>query len=156
LSTGFGFSDNYSRASALRVNDLAYANYAFEYQKQAVTGASPVGLVVMLYDGALRFMEAGREAILAKDFAEQNRNLQRAQKIVLHLIGTLDHEKGGPIANNLRELYKYVLDQLVNANIHDQASRVDEAIKTFSQLREGWAELERQVKDKGQEQLVAA
>jgi flagellar protein FliS len=110
----------------------------------------------MLYDGALRFMEEGKAAILAKDLPEQDRNLQRAQKIVLHLMGTLDHEKGGQIADNLKALYLYVLDQLVKANIYDQAERVDEAIRTFSELRSGWAELEKRTKNQGSGQLVAA
>ncbi len=110
----------------------------------------------MLYDGALRFMEAGKASIKNRDLEAQDRNLQRAQKIVLHLMGTLDHDNGGEISTNLLSLYTYVLDQLVKANIYDQADRVDEAIRTFSELRQGWAQLEEQSKASDQEQLVAA
>lgn len=147
---------NPRRPARIEESGLAYANHALEYRKQAVTGASPVGLVVMLYDGALRFMEAGKASIKNRDLEAQDRNLQRAQKIVLHLMGTLDHDNGGEISTNLLSLYTYVLDQLVKANIYDQADRVDEAIRTFSELRQGWAQLEEQSKASDQEQLVAA
>jgi flagellar secretion chaperone FliS len=134
---------------------LAYANYAFEYQKQAVSAASPVGLIVILYDGALRFMEAGKAAMKSGDLNNQNTSLQRAQKIVLHLMATLDLEKGGIVAANLMSLYSYVLDQLVQANVHDQPDKIDLAIQTFSQLRSGWSQLdERQKQNRGE--LIAA
>jgi len=134
---------------------LAYANYAFEYQKQAVQSASPVGLIVLLYDGALKFMEAGKAAMKQGDLYNQNNNLQRAQKIVMHLMATLDMEKGGVVAANLMSLYNYVLEQLVNANIYDQTEPIDHAMHTFSELRSSWSELDqRQKQNRGE--LVAA
>ena len=133
---------------------MTHSQYAMEYRKQAVSTASPVGLVVMLYDGALRFMEAGKAAIKAHDLEAQNKNLLRAQRIVMHLMGTLDTEQGGQIATNLLSLYTYVVDRLVKANIEDKVEPVDEAIRTFSELRRGWFDLE--IKIKSEEQLVAA
>ena len=134
---------------------MAYANYAFEYQKQAVNTASPVGLIVMLYDGALRFMEAGKAAMKTGDLYNQNNNLQRAQKIVLHLMGTLDMEKGGIVSANLMTLYNYVLDQLVQANVNDQTEPIDRAMHTFSELRSGWSQLDQQGR-RDQVELIAA
>ena len=138
------------------VSVMAYPNYALEYRKHAVSGASPVGLVVMLYDGALRFMEAGKAAIKSKDYESQNKNLLRAQKIVLHLMGTLDVEKGGQIATNLLSLYSYVVERLVKANMEDRVEPVDEAIRTFSELRKSWSQLETNSKSQVAEQCVAA
>lgn len=135
---------------------MAYPNYALEYRKHAVNGASPVGLVVMLYDGALRFMEAGKNAIRAHNYEAQNRNLVRAQKILIHLMGTLDMEEGGQIATNLMSLYSYVIDRLVKANMEDRIEPIDEAIHTMSELRQGWSQLDTQGQVRVTEQCVAA
>ena len=120
---------------------MAYGNHAQEYRKNAVLGASPAQLVVMLYDGALRFMEAGRMAMRAKDLPRQNDALQRAQKIVVELLSTLDLEQGGEIASNLASLYGFVLDKLMEANVYDRESALDEAAKPVRDLREAWAQI---------------
>jgi flagellar secretion chaperone FliS len=121
---------------------LAYKKLANEYRKGAVTGASPLKLVVMLYDGALRFMEAGKHAMAAKNLEKQNAELQKAQRIVTELMACLDMEHGGEIAQNLFALYSYVLNELVQANINDEPEGVDRAIAVMSELRMSWVELE--------------
>lgn len=120
---------------------MAYGNQAQEYRKNAILGASPAALVVMLYDGALRFIEGGRMAMRAKDLSRQNDLLQRAQRIVLELMSTLDREKGGEIAGNLAALYDFVLDRLMRANIEDVETPLDEAAHTLRELREAWAQI---------------
>ncbi len=120
---------------------MAYGNQAQEYRKNAVLGASPAQLVVMLYDGALRFIEAGRAAMRAKDITRQNEALQRAQKIVSELLSTLDHDKGGEIATNLANLYYFVLSSLMEANIHDKEEPLDAASATLRELREAWVQI---------------
>lgn len=120
---------------------MASGRFAHEYQKQQVNGASPVQLVVMLYDGALRFMEAGKHAIVNKNLEKQNYYIQKAQRIVTELMATLDMEKGGEVAKNLFALYGYVLNELVTANIQDEIEAVDRAIRVFSELRESWAQI---------------
>lgn len=125
---------------------MAQGRFVQEYRKGAVNGASPVQLVIMLYDGALRFMEAGRHAILEKDLEKQNQSLQRAQKIVMELMSCLDMENGGEIATNLLALYTYALEQLVQANLKDDPEAVDRTIRIFSELRDSWVEIEKSVK----------
>lgn len=124
-----------------RRSSLAYGNHAQEYRKNAVLGASPAGLVVMLYDGALRFIEVGRHAMRARDLTRQNEALIRAQRIVAELLSTLDREKGGEIATNLANLYDFVLDRLMQANMRDEEKLLDEASKTLSELREAWVQI---------------
>ena len=135
---------------------MAYRNLVEEYKKNAVNSASPLKLVIMLYDGALRFMESGKEAILQKDYSRQNDYLQRAQKIVLELMSSLDMESGGEIAHNLMSLYSYVLQQLINANVYDQTDPVDTSIKIMSELRLSWMTLEDQLKTNSEEIAHAA
>jgi len=125
--------------------NVGYAQVANEYRKQAVNGASPLQLVIMLYDGALRFMEAGKHAIVNRDLQRQNDNLQRAQRIVLELLACLDMDKGGEIAKNLFAIYTYVVNELVEANVNDDAAAVDRCRKIFSDLRSSWVQIEQQV-----------
>ncbi len=110
----------------------------------------------MLYDGAIQFMEAGKAAMKKKDLYNQSHNLQRAQKIVAHLMGTLDMERGGDISANLWPLYNYVYGKLVSANIRDQSESIDECLKIFTQLREGWSELDEKIKRERNAEPVAA
>lgn len=125
---------------------MAYGRITHEYRKQAVNGSSPLQLIIMMYDGALKFMEAGKHAIAHHDLSRQNDQLQRAQKVVLELMACLDQEEGGEVAVNLLRLYTYVVNELVKANCEDNAEAVDRCIKIFSDLREGWVTIEAQAR----------
>jgi len=123
---------------------VSYANGASAYRKNAAMGASPVQLIVMLYDGAIRFMEEGKRAMLEKNYEVQNAKLQRSQKIVMELMGSLDFSQGGDVAKNLLKLYEYVLSELVEANINDDPIRIENAQATMRELREAWATIQSQ------------
>ena len=75
------------------------------YLETAVETASPARLIVMLYDGAIRFINEAAYAMQQRDYETQNTKLQRAQKILAELISSLDFDKGGEIAENLFRLY---------------------------------------------------
>jgi flagellar protein FliS len=121
---------------------LATNPYVDQYRKSAVAGASPLQLVVMLYDGCLRFMEAGKRAIQDRDLEKQNDSLQRAQRIIAELMSTLDMEKGGDVSQNLLSLYTFAYNRLVEGNIEDRVEYVDHAIQVMSGLRDSWVQLE--------------
>jgi flagellar protein FliS len=121
---------------------LANGRFAHEYRKNAVNGASPLQLIIMLYDAALRFMEAGKQATKKRDLEAQNIQLQKAQKVVLELMACLDMDQGGDIAKNLLALYTYVVNELVRANMEDDYDAVDRCIKVMSDLRDSWNQLE--------------
>jgi flagellar protein FliS len=135
---------------------LANGRFIQEYQKNAVNGASPLQLVIMLYDGALRFMEAGKHAMAQKDLEKQNHSLQKAQKIVMELMACLDMQQGGEVASNLFGLYAYVLNELVAANCEDKPEPIDRCIGILSQLRESWVAVEAKTRGESQEQLGVA
>lgn len=122
---------------------MGYNKGAQAYRQNAINGASPIQLVIMLYDGALRFMDEGKSAMAIKDHETKNFKLQRAQKIVMELISTLDIRNGGEIATNLLSLYTFTINELVDGNIHDNPERIDNAVKTMTELRDSWVELER-------------
>lgn len=123
---------------------MAYAQVANEYRKNAVNTASPLQLVIMLYDGAIRFMEQGKIAMAARQLDKQNESLQRAQKIIFELMSCLDMTKGGEIAQNLFSLYTYVVNELVEANIKDEPEGIDRSMKILRELRVSWAAVEKE------------
>lgn len=108
------------------------------YLETAVETASPARLIVMLYDGALRFIHEAAYAMRQRDYETQNAKLLRAQKILAELISSLDFDKGGEIAENLFRLYTYMYNQLVEANINDSLENLEHVTNLLSELREAW------------------
>lgn len=131
-------------------------NQLEEYRKNAIAGASPLQLVIMLYDGAMRFIEQGKAAMERRDLHAQNTALQRAQAIVTELTSCLDMKAGGEIAKNLFALYTYVYNQLVQANVEDRPELLDPCLKILSSLRESWAILEERQRSPAEAQSEAA
>ncbi|MDW8051969.1 MAG: flagellar export chaperone FliS [Armatimonadota bacterium] len=114
------------------------ANGHERYLETAVETASPVRLIVMLYDGAIRFINEAAYAIRQRDYETKNAKIQRAQRILTELICSLDFEKGGEIARNLYRLYNYMYNQLIEANIEDSYERLEHVVNLLSELREAW------------------
>lgn len=122
---------------------MAYGNQSIDqYRKAAINSASPLQLVIMLYDGSMKFMLAAKVAMEAEDRFTQNEKLQRAQRIISELTSCLDMEAGGDIAQNLYSLYDFVYNRLVEANIQDRPDYIDQAMKVMSDLRESWVQVE--------------
>lgn len=114
------------------------------YRRTAVQSSSPVQLVVMLYDGALRFCADARGAILRRDVAAKGKALSKAIAIVGELQGTLDLERGGEVAVSLHQLYSFLTDRLISASFTQSVEPLDQAVRVLTNLREGWAKVEEQ------------
>ncbi|MBL8059486.1 MAG: flagellar export chaperone FliS [Chthonomonas sp.] len=130
--------------------------YVDTYRQNSVLTASPLQLVILLYDGALRFLHAAKEAMLRKDLYEQNANLQKAQSIVSELSAGVNVSQGGELAENLLGLYSYCFNEIVDANLNDKVENVDRCISVLNQLRESWIELEKQQRQGPSEDLPLA
>jgi flagellar protein FliS len=120
--------------------------YARAYQAQSVLTASPGQLVLMLYDGALRFLGHAKDALQAPEESPRrieiiNTNLIKAQNILAELQANLNHEAGGDHAANLDRLYEYYLRRLLEANMKKSVEPVIEVEGLVRQLRDGWAEM---------------
>ena len=113
-------------------------NAAEAYKRQQVLTATPEALTLMLYNGALRFMTEGREAIEKKDYEEANNSLQKAQNIITEFRVTLNMEY--EISHQLLPLYNYVYDRLVAANMKSDLAQLDEAKNIITELRDAWAQ----------------
>jgi flagellar protein FliS len=117
------------------------------YQRTQVDTASPAKLVVMLYDGAIRFLRQAQAAMQRGDREGQNHCLVRAQRIIAELASSLDLEAGGEIATNLMALYQFMHEQLVIANLQDDVSTVQKVREMLESLREAWAQVEVAVRE---------
>lgn len=136
---------------------MSYAHSQLDtYRKNAVETASPLQLVVMLYDGALRFMDAGRRAMVAGNRWEKNQNLQRAQRILAELMSSLDMDKGEEVAKNLFALYSFCYSRLVEANLEDDTNLIDQPIRVLTELRDSWSKVEAGLRQQQSEAQDAA
>ncbi len=120
--------------------------YARAYQTQSILTASPGQLVLMMYDGALRFMAQARAGFaLPEDnysrIEKINVALLRAQAILVELRANLDMNAGGEIAANLDRLYDYYVRRLQEANLRKDEKPVIEIEGLVRTLRDGWAEM---------------
>ncbi len=131
-----------SRSVRPRAN-LAALRAQRQYQQSQIETASPTRLIVLLYDGAIRFSTLGLEALEAQRYEEQNEYLLKTQRIVTELMSSLDRNRGGEVAANLYRIYTYLIEQLVRANMQDDAAQLREAIHTLTDLRETWIEIDR-------------
>jgi flagellar protein FliS len=111
------------------------------YRQSAVLSATPEQLVVMLYDGAQRFLRQANTAMRDGHIERAHNVLRRAELIVAHLDGTLDHEQGGPVAANLHSIYVFCLAHLNRARMEQDPAKLDQVGRLLGELREAWAEI---------------
>jgi|SRR5690348_12111637 len=116
----------------------AYAQAAARYRATQVQASSPLERVVLLYDGAIRFMDAAKDAIGRRDIPARRDALSRAHAIVGQLKSTLDMAAGGEVAESLDRLYGFVTARLLDAARLQDARPIDECLAVFQSLREGW------------------
>jgi flagellar protein FliS len=114
------------------------------YEVGAVATASPAGLVTILYDAALSSVGRAKQALGGLPGPEEldraNKELTKAQDIVLELQLSLDHVQGGQIAESLASLYEFCLDRLLRANLSKDPQPLSAVVSVLSQLREAWTE----------------
>jgi len=128
-----------------------------QYRQTAIETATPTRLVVMLYDGAIRFLSSALPEMHARRYDAQTRLIGRAQAIIAHLRDTLDFAQGGAVAHDLETCYVALYDALTDANIHDKPERVQQAIDSLRELREAWIEVDRRCQaGKGHTSLESA
>jgi flagellar protein FliS len=103
-----------------------------------VQSRTPLELVVMLYDGALRFMGTAREAIERRDIPARREALSRTLAIISELQSTLNLAEGGQVAIELDRLYSYSNARLLDAAMKNEVAAVDDVKRVFEILRDGW------------------
>jgi len=108
------------------------------YKEHRVMTASPGRLVVMLYDGAVRFCKQAVTQLEQGRIAEKGQSIARAIDIIQELDVSLNLEQGGQVARDLRRLYEFMLKRLVQANLRQDPEMIREVIRLLEELAEGW------------------
>jgi flagellar protein FliS len=111
------------------------------YKQTDVTSRSPLEIVVLLYDGAIRFLGEAHVASTRSDRPSRTRSVARAQAIIGELQGTLDMERGGQVATDLDRLYTYMTSRLLDATARQDDTAIAEVQKLLGSMREAWAKI---------------
>ncbi|MEM0950681.1 MAG: flagellar export chaperone FliS [Cyanobacteria bacterium P01_H01_bin.74] len=117
-----------------------YAKQADHYKKNQIETATPTELLIMLYEGAIRFLLIAKKAHETNDLEKFHNHLLKAQHIIQEFMNSLDMEVGGEMAENLIKLYEYLNYQLVQANIKKDIALIDEVLFHLRQLKATWEE----------------
>jgi flagellar protein FliS len=115
------------------------ASHSAAYRQQSILTATPGQLVVMLYDGCLRFLRRAEGAAETGDRPRVTEAVSRATAIIMELNATLDMDRGGEIAQNLRSLYFFLHRHLIDASREASADKIRQAISLVADLREAFA-----------------
>ena len=120
---------------------MALPNAYAQYSNNKVLTASPAELVLMLYDGAIKFCNIAMTAIDAKNIPKAHTNIVKAQKIIDHLRITLDMSY--PVAQDFDNIYDYVAKRLVEANVSKDKEILEEVCTHLRSVRDTWKEVMR-------------
>jgi flagellar protein FliS len=109
------------------------------YGAVKVTTSSPGQVLVMLYDGLLRFLRDAQTAMIAKDRVKTGERISRSHAILAQLLGTLDSSHNPQLCVQLQALYVFCMQHLLRANIAQNPDMIGEIVVILSPLRDAWA-----------------
>ncbi len=108
------------------------------YQDTSVSTQSRGRLIVMLYDGAIKFLKLANKAIDEKNYEAKGKYINKTLDIINELNTVLNVEAGGEIAQNLRKLYVFMASHLHQASIKCDKQMINEVIALLEELNQGW------------------
>jgi len=114
--------------------------FANRYQSNQVQNAPPEKILLMLYDGAIRFVRRAENAMDEKNIEEKNIYINKTSAIVAELAATLDHEVGGSLATDLHRLYMYMIGQLSRGNASNNKNYLLVVERLLVDLRVTWGQ----------------
>lgn len=126
---------------------MALPNAYAQYKNSKVLTASPAELTLMLYEGAIKFCNIAILAIEQKEIEKAHINIRKAQKIIEHLMATLDMKY--PVARDFDNMYQYLLRRLSEANISKDPEILKEVLTHLHAIRDNWKEVIRINREKG-------
>lgn len=118
---------------------IMHSKGAQAYLQTQVQSRTPVELVVLLYDGAIKFLEQAREAMAQRNLVAKRDAMSRATAIIQELQHMLNMEAGGEVAERLDGLYTYILGRCYDANMQLDPSGLEETIRLLTPLRDAWS-----------------
>lgn len=121
------------------MSNAAYALNAYTQSKTAV--ASPVDLVIMLYDGAIDYLDKAATAVHMKETHNKIKYIDKTVAIIDELLKSLNLEAGGEIAANLQDLYIYMMRELTMANLQNDAGKIKHVESLLRELVSAWRQI---------------
>jgi len=115
-----------------------YNKYIKQYQTSNITTATPEKLMIMMFDGALQFLQKAKMAIEEKNFQERSLNIEMARKIIREFMRSIDLENGNDVSKSLFKLYNKMAMKLIKANVSRNAVLIDEVIEDLANIRWGF------------------
>lgn len=115
-------------------------NPANVYRRVSIQTSDPRELVVMLYDGFLKFAHRAMASLQRGDRLDATRAVGRSLDILNELLDTLDHGPAPEISASLESLYVYIGDRLLHVSSRQDSEALEEVISLMSELRQGWSE----------------
>lgn len=116
-----------------------------QYQKQKIMTATPAELTLMLYEGAIKFVNVAIMAIEKKDIMKAHDNIMKAQRIIEEFRATLNFKY--PVAKDFDTVYEYILNRLIQANMKKDAEILEECLVHLRGMRDTWKEVMKATKN---------
>jgi len=117
------------------------------YQKTSIQTASKEELILMLYNGAIKYTHNSIEFLDQKNFPDASKSICRAQAIIVELLNSLNFEVGGEIAKNLEYLYSIMVDNLTVSNFEHTVEPLKLNVQILDKLKTAWEGVLQQIKD---------
>ena len=117
---------------------MTYNKALNSYNQMNVNIDRPEKLILMLYEGALRFANFAKKAIKENNIEDKVKYIIKTSNIFIELLNSLDFEKGGDVAYYLNGLYAYQLELLAKANLENDTKYLDDVIRVLKGLIEAW------------------
>jgi flagellar protein FliS len=114
---------------------------AHAYRENTILAATPQQLVVMLYDGAQRFLRRAEHAIGSREVERAHNEIRRAEQILAHLDAVLDYDHDRQLATRLHAIYRFCLAHAQRARVEQDPAKLRDVARLLAQLRESWAQL---------------
>ncbi|QGG58092.1 flagellar export chaperone FliS [Paenibacillus sp. B01] len=110
-----------------------------KYQQLSAQTATPIQLVLMLYDGAIRFTKLGIEGINERNFEKANQNICKSEAILHELLASLNFDY--PISKQLASLYEYMLHRLIESNVKKITKPAEEVLDHLEEMKKSWRQV---------------
>ncbi len=124
--------------------------HSSHYLEQQVLTAGREHLLLLTYDGVLRFVARARRGLKEKDFHEKHIGVSKAQALLIELRRTLDFSASPALANNLARVYTFLIEQLARADAEDDDKTLEQVANLVGELRTAWGEAARQCQQQEQ------
>lgn len=112
--------------------------YLKQYKKNQIETATPEQILILLYDGAIQYLNRAKVALNEQNVAQFHSNVLSCEKIIMEFMNTLDMKRDVKLAQNLYQLYDYLYNTLVKAGVSQNVDDINEVLKHLTGLRETW------------------